>query len=93
MRTSHHGRRPLTRLTLAAGAVAVVVALAEAAHVLAALIGGPRGVLAGVFFLGGVSACGFALEHRSRRVPALPRPVARIPEPESAAHEAVKSAA
>lgn len=82
MTTSHHARRPLARLALAAGGIGVLVALAEAEKVIAGTIGGARGLLAAVLLAGVVfSGCGLAHSLRRSRPAGLTRPApVRLPE-------------
>lgn len=78
--SSNHG--PRARLALAAGGIAVLVALAAAERYAAGTIGGARGTLAAVLLAGmAFGGCGLVHSLRSRRVPGLTRPgPVRLPE-------------
>lgn len=80
MTASNHG--PRVRLALAAGGIAVLVALAEAEKLIAGTIGGARGTLAAVLLAGmAFGGCGLVHSLRSRRVPGLTRPApVRLPD-------------
>lgn len=82
MSASNHGRSPLASITLAAGGIGVLVALAAAEKYVAGTIGGARGLFAAVLLAGAVfSGCGLAHSLRSRRVPGLTRPApVRLPD-------------
>lgn len=83
MTASNHDRSALARLWLAAGGAAVLVAVASAACLVAGLIGGPRGTLAGVILVGVVSGgCGLVSRGWPQHLPDLPRPaVTPLAEP------------
>lgn len=82
MTPSQHARSPLARLALAAGGIAALVAAAGGIYVADTLIGGLRGLAAGVLLACAVTAvCGLVFRETPRRPQVLTRPApVRLPE-------------
>jgi hypothetical protein len=77
--TSHHDRRPLARIALAAGSVGTLIAAAMLARYVADSIGGDRGTyIAALLAVAVFGSCGLAHSLRRYRL-TRPAPV-RLPE-------------
>jgi hypothetical protein len=81
--TSKHDRSPLARIALAAGGIATLIAAACGLYAVDALIGGLRGLAAGVILAFALTAvCGLVFRETAPRPQVVTRPApVRLPEP------------
>lgn len=83
MTTSDHARSPLARTLLAAGGIGAFLAVAGGLYAVDTLIGGLRGLAAGVILACAVTAvCGLVFRETTPRPQVITRPASvRLPEP------------
>ena len=95
MNPSQHDRSPLARLALAIGGLAAFTATAGGLYAVDTLIGGLRGLAAGVILACAVTAvCGLVSRVAVTRPKRLTRPAAvQLPEPAADLPEPTRTAA
>ena len=95
MTTSNHDRSPLARIVLAAGGIGALVAAAYGLYAVDTLIGGLRGLAAGVILACALTgACGLVSRVAAPRHQVITRPApVRLPEQAEELPEPARTAA
>ncbi len=93
MTPSQHARRPLARIALAAGGIGAFFAAAYGLYAVEQLIGGLRGLAAGVILACAITAvCGLVSSVAAPRPQVITRPApVRLPEPAAETPEPASS--